>query len=190
MADARTHRELLRESLAGILAVIRTPSVGRLFVMNLVGYSSFALMVGLWGGPYLTHVYGYDLERRGSLLLIPVLAQIVGSMAWGPMRPPVRQLQAAGPARLGPDRCRARLARAVRNAPAGRTGRLVCGVRLLRRLRRGADRARPGAVSAASGRPGPHASQYRVDGRRRFWPRPSAGSSSGCSLRPRMAAIC
>jgi MFS family permease len=81
----RAHRETLRESLAGILAVIRTPSVGRLFVMNLVGYSSFALMVGLWGGPYLAHVYGYDLEARGAFLLIPVLAQIVGSMAWGPM---------------------------------------------------------------------------------------------------------
>ena len=76
--------QTLRESLAGIRAVMRTPSVGRLFLMNLVVYSSFAMMVGLWGGPYLTHIYGYDLEGRGSFLLIPVLAQIVGSMAWGP----------------------------------------------------------------------------------------------------------
>jgi MFS family permease len=81
---AAARHETLRESLAGMLAVIRTPSVGRLFVMNLVGYSSFALVVGLWGGPYLAHVYGYDLEARGSLLLIPVLAQILGSMTWGP----------------------------------------------------------------------------------------------------------
>ena len=36
-------------------------------------------------GPYLTHVYGYDLEERGSFLLIPVLAQIIGSLLWGPM---------------------------------------------------------------------------------------------------------
>ena len=75
----------MRESLSGILAVIRTPSVGRLFVLNLVNYSTFALVVGLWGGPYLTHIYGYSLEERGSFLLIPVLAQIVGSMLWGPM---------------------------------------------------------------------------------------------------------
>ena len=32
--------------------------------MNLVNYSTFALVVGLWGGPYLTHVYGY--EPRGA----------------------------------------------------------------------------------------------------------------------------
>src|SRR6266699_2243139 len=83
-ASARS-RETLRESLSGILAVLRTPSVGRLFVMNLVAYSTFGLIVGLWGGPYLTHIYGYDLEQRGSFLLIPVLTQIVGSMLWGPL---------------------------------------------------------------------------------------------------------
>jgi len=77
--------ETLAESLSGILTVIRTPSLGRLFLMNMVVYSSFALIVGLWGGPYLTHVYGYDLEARGSFLLIPVLGQIVGSLLWGPM---------------------------------------------------------------------------------------------------------
>ena len=73
------------ESMAGIMAVIRTPSVGRLFLMNLVVYSSFAMIVGLWGGPYLTHIYGYTLEERGSLLLIPVVAQIIGALFWGPM---------------------------------------------------------------------------------------------------------
>src|SRR5262245_60515800 len=52
-ASARSH-ETWRESLSGILAVMRTPSVGRLFVMNLVPYSTFGLIVGLWGGPYLT----------------------------------------------------------------------------------------------------------------------------------------
>ncbi len=83
-ASARS-RETLRESLSGILAVLRTASVGRLFVMNLVAYSTFGLIVGLWGGPYLTHIYGYDLEQRGSFLLIPVLTQIVGSMLWGPL---------------------------------------------------------------------------------------------------------
>src|SRR5262249_19147928 len=84
-AGCARSRETLRESLSGILAVLRTPSVGRLFVMNLVAYSTFGLIVGLWGGPYLTHIYGYDLEQRGSFLLIPALTQIVGSMLWGPL---------------------------------------------------------------------------------------------------------
>jgi MFS family permease len=87
--DGRVHAEAgraesFRESLAGILAVLRTPSVARLFAMNLVGYSTFGLVAGLWGGPYLAHVYGLGLEERGSLLVIPVLGQIVGSVIWGP----------------------------------------------------------------------------------------------------------
>jgi MFS family permease len=82
---AGSARENWRESLSGILAVMRTPSVGRLFAMNLVVYSSFGLVVGLWGGPYLAHIYGYGLEERGNFLLIPVLTQIVGSILWGPL---------------------------------------------------------------------------------------------------------
>lgn len=77
--------EGLGETLAGIVAVLRTPSVGRLFLMQLTGYSSFALIVGLWGGPYLSHIYGYGLKERGDMLLVPALALIVGAFLWGPM---------------------------------------------------------------------------------------------------------
>ena len=85
--DDRWHAkpESLRESLAGILAVLRAPSIGPVFAINLVFYSSFVLVVGLWGGPYLTHVYGYGLEQRGALLVIPVIAHIVGALLWGTM---------------------------------------------------------------------------------------------------------
>jgi MFS family permease len=83
-ASAHVRAETLRESVAGMLAVMRAPSVGRLFAMHLIGYSSFGLVAGLWGGPYLTHIYGYGLEERGAFLLIPVVSQIIGSMLWGP----------------------------------------------------------------------------------------------------------
>ncbi|MFZ2141961.1 MAG: MFS transporter, partial [Xanthobacteraceae bacterium] len=79
------HPESVRESLAGTVAVLRTPSIGRLFAMSLVVYSTFGLVTGLWGGPYLAHVYGYGLERRGSFLFVSVIGQIVGSLAWGPI---------------------------------------------------------------------------------------------------------
>jgi len=88
-------RETLGESVSGLLEVLRTPSIGRVFIMSMVVYSSFTLIVGLWGGPYLTHVYGYDLEQRGSFLLIPVLAQIIGSLLWGPMESYGRKLVTA-----------------------------------------------------------------------------------------------
>jgi MFS family permease len=80
-----TAAEGLADSLAGFLAVLRTPSIARLFLVQLTGYSSFALVAGLWGGPYLTHVYGYDLKGRGDLLFVAAVAQIVGSFVWGPM---------------------------------------------------------------------------------------------------------
>jgi MFS family permease len=82
-ADGR-RRETVQQSIAGILAVMRTPNVWRVFLVNLTSYSSFALVVGLWGGPYLAHNYGYGLTERGDLLLIGALAQVLGAVAWGP----------------------------------------------------------------------------------------------------------
>ena len=76
--------ETLRESVAGIWQVIRTPSIGRIFLVQLTSYPSFVLVVGLWGGPYLTHIYGYDLKGRGEILFVAALAQVVGSFIWGP----------------------------------------------------------------------------------------------------------
>ncbi|HYI86594.1 MAG TPA: MFS transporter, partial [Burkholderiales bacterium] len=76
--------ETLRESIAGIWQVIRTPSMVRVFMAQLASYPSFVLVVGLWGGPYLTHVYGYDLTGRGDILFIAALTQVMGSFFWGP----------------------------------------------------------------------------------------------------------
>ena len=78
------HNETLRESIAGIWQVIRTPSIGRVFLVQLTSYPSFVLVVGLWGGPYLTHIYGYDLKGRGEILFVAALAQVIGSFFWGP----------------------------------------------------------------------------------------------------------
>jgi MFS family permease len=78
------HNETLKESVAGIWQVIRTPSIGRVFLIQLTSYPSYLLIVGLWGGPYLTHIYGYDLKGRGEILFIAALAQVLGSFFWGP----------------------------------------------------------------------------------------------------------
>src|SRR5690606_17187402 len=78
------HRETLRESIAGTLQALRMPSVGPLFVMHLCAYSSFVLVVGLWGGPYLTHIYGFGLTERGDMLFVAAVAQIVAAFLYGP----------------------------------------------------------------------------------------------------------
>jgi MFS family permease len=79
------HNETFRESVAGIVEALRTPSMLQLFLMQLAAYSSFVLIVGLWGGPYLTHIYGYDLPSRGEILFLAAAAQIVGSFVIGPL---------------------------------------------------------------------------------------------------------
>jgi MFS family permease len=58
--------------------------MGRVFIAQVALYPSYLLVVSLWGGPYLTHVYGFDLKERGNILLVAALAQVLGSFAWGP----------------------------------------------------------------------------------------------------------
>ena len=81
--DASAHHETLRESLAGIAEAARLPFVVPLFLMHLTAYSSFVFVVGLWGGPYLTHVYGYGLTERGDILFVAALMHIVGLLVFG-----------------------------------------------------------------------------------------------------------
>jgi MFS family permease len=83
-AKPEPHRESLSESIAGIWEVVRTPSIGRVFMVQLTSYPSYLLVVGLWGGPYLTHVYGFDLTGRGDVLFVAALTQVLGSFLWGP----------------------------------------------------------------------------------------------------------
>jgi len=79
----RTSADTLGEAVRGVAEAWRYPDVGRLFVLNLTIYSSYAVVVGLWGGPYLTHVYGFSLTERGTLLFAPALTQVLGMIAWG-----------------------------------------------------------------------------------------------------------
>jgi MFS family permease len=82
--DRLLAHETFRESLRGTLEAVRVPSFWLVFALQLASYSSFVVVVGLWGGPYLTHIYGYSLTERGNMLFIAVVAQIVGAFVWGP----------------------------------------------------------------------------------------------------------
>jgi MFS family permease len=81
--DPAADKETLVDGLRGIGALWRQPDIPRLFFMNLTAYASYAMFVGLWGGPYLTHAYGYDLTASGTLLFIPALTQGIGMIVWG-----------------------------------------------------------------------------------------------------------
>ncbi len=57
--------ETLRESFRGLAEVVKVRSFVPVFAMQFMGYATFLTLFGLWAGPYLAHVYGYDLARRG-----------------------------------------------------------------------------------------------------------------------------
>lgn len=77
--------ETLAESMAGVRAVIKVPDFWPVFVMHLASYGSFVTLLGLWGGPYLNDIHGFDLVRSGNYLFVLALAQIVGLFLWGPL---------------------------------------------------------------------------------------------------------
>jgi len=76
--------ETLRQSFASLADVIRLRSYIFVFAMQFAGYSTFLTVFGLWAGPYLAHVYGYDLERRGNVLFLLAVTHLIASAAWGP----------------------------------------------------------------------------------------------------------
>ena len=77
-------RESWVEAIRGVARAVRVRSFWPVFFVHLTAYSSFATVVGLWAGPWLTDTYGVDLALRGTLILVGAVGQIVGLFAWGP----------------------------------------------------------------------------------------------------------
>jgi MFS family permease len=78
-------RESWAAALRGVRAALKVRSFWPVFFVQLTAYSSFATMVGLWGGPWLTDVHGADLTARGNILLVGAAAQMAGLLLWGVM---------------------------------------------------------------------------------------------------------
>ena len=160
--------------------MIRTPSIGRVFLVQMTCYPSFVLVVGLWGGPYLTHIYGYDLKGRGEILFVAALMQVFGAFVWGPSDRVFGRYKA--PILLGTVMSFVALVLlATLGMLAGAAaGGGVRAARVLDRHGLGGDGARPFARAAASARADHHAAEHRDDGRRLPGRNSSAGPSSTC----------
>jgi MFS family permease len=76
--------ETIVQTLAGLKKVVRLRSYMFIFAMQFAGYSTFLTVFGLWAGPYLAHVYGYDLDQRGNVLLLLATVHLIASASWGP----------------------------------------------------------------------------------------------------------
>ncbi|MCB1450623.1 MAG: MFS transporter [Nitratireductor sp.] len=67
------------------LALMKIPQLWRIFPLILLGYGVAAGVRGLWAGPILRDVYGYDVTAIGTVTFYMAVALSVGSLAYGPM---------------------------------------------------------------------------------------------------------
>ena len=63
--------------------VAQAPDFWPIFAMHAISVAVFVTVAGLWAGPWLTDVYGYDLAGRGRMLLIIAVVQIAGVFVVG-----------------------------------------------------------------------------------------------------------
>ncbi|MDA1357016.1 MAG: MFS transporter [Proteobacteria bacterium] len=94
--------EGLKESVTGVIEVLKTPRLPTVMGMAFASYPVLTAIVGLWGGPYLIDVYGLDTIASGNILLIMAVALIIGNIAYGPLeeRLDTRKWLVAGSAAL------------------------------------------------------------------------------------------
>ena len=67
------------------LALMKIPQLWRIFPLILLGYGVAAGVRGLWAGPILRDVYGYDVAAIGNVTFFMAVALSIGSLAYGPM---------------------------------------------------------------------------------------------------------
>jgi predicted MFS family arabinose efflux permease len=77
--------ESLRDIVAGLGEVFRTPGLWPILALHSVAYASMSTVLGLWAGPYLADVHDLGTVERGHVLLAMGLAQVVGILCYGPM---------------------------------------------------------------------------------------------------------
>jgi MFS family permease len=81
----RRRIEGVRESLAGLVQVIRLPQLPYVLMMTSIGFSTLMTILGVWGGPYLHDVHGLDAIDRGNVLALLALGNIIGFLVYGPL---------------------------------------------------------------------------------------------------------
>jgi predicted MFS family arabinose efflux permease len=72
-------------TLDGLRQIWSTPGIPHLFALFSVSYASLFTIVGLWIGPYLRDVHGFDAVARGHVLTLVALTLLGANMLIGPL---------------------------------------------------------------------------------------------------------
>lgn len=76
-------RESWGRSIKGVGMVLSEPRVYAILGVALVSYAGVIAIRGLWGGPYLAHIFDMNALERGDVLLIMSLTLTIGSVLYG-----------------------------------------------------------------------------------------------------------
>jgi len=74
--------EIMKDSL-NILKIIRQRDFKFMVPMSLMSYSSFVVVLGLWGASYLKDIQGLNSMERGNILMLMALSWNIGSFVFG-----------------------------------------------------------------------------------------------------------
>jgi len=73
----------VKESMDGILSVLRLPSFWLIASAAFVRYGTYISIAGLWAGPYLEHIYHIPLVERGKILMLFPVGFLLGGPILG-----------------------------------------------------------------------------------------------------------
>ena len=74
---------VMRDFFIPLRTVLTSGRFWRIAPLGLASYGTLITAQGLWGGPYLMHVYGLSKAAAGSVLLAIPVGVICGSPLWG-----------------------------------------------------------------------------------------------------------
>lgn len=68
-----------------LLTLLKMRQLWPLMVIASVAYAPAANMRGLWAGPFLADIHGFDIEAIGQATFVMAMALIVGTITYGPL---------------------------------------------------------------------------------------------------------
>jgi MFS family permease len=81
----RDPEKVAHEEKGSLLDLLKMPALWLIFPLMFVQYAPAGGLRGLWIGPYLTDVFGYDATAVGNVTLLMGVAMILGTFAYGPL---------------------------------------------------------------------------------------------------------
>ncbi len=77
--------ENISENKGSLLDLIKVRELWFIFPIIFMGYGVAAGIRGLWAGPYLADIFGFETTEIGRVTLYMALALVAGSFAYGPL---------------------------------------------------------------------------------------------------------